>query len=200
MWRRSAVCTLAFCGLGVTPALAQTAEIMLYAGGYVPLAKVIDEAGATAEHDVGVVFGGRLNRWWPGGIGVEGGAAYALSSVSAAVPDLLAASDDASVFLASVKVLYRFGLPTGIASFHIGGGGALVARGGAAYEGTQGTSDFGGIANVGASFTLGPMIAIRLDAEDYITSAKFEADADETESKLQNDLVFSAGVRISFGP
>lgn len=199
VWPRSVVCALVYCAFGVAPAAAQGIGVTPYVGGYVPLAEVIDDAGGTAEHEVGVVFGARVGRWWPGGLGVEGGLAYALSDVSAAVPGLLAASDAASVFLVSVKALYRFGLAARAVTFHIGGGGAWVSRGGDAYEGTRGTADLGAVANVGASITLGPRLAIRLDAEDYITSARFEADLDQTESKLQNDLVLSAGVRVSVG-
>jgi hypothetical protein len=106
---------------------------------------------------------------------------------------------DSSIFLAAAKVMYRFGPPMGNSSFHIGGGPAILSRGGNAYEGADGTTDIGGVVNLGASFKVGPTISIRVDAEDYLSSAKFGADGEESESKLQNDVTLSVGAQISVG-
>ncbi len=63
--------------------------------------------------------------------------------------------------------------------------------------GIEGIDDLGGTLGLGAKLGHGPMFSIRVDLEDFICSAKFNSDTEESDSKLQNDLLLSAG--LSFG-
>jgi hypothetical protein len=202
MLSRGSVGLVVLCLASAAPALAQMPKVEFtpYAGALLPLSNVIEETGSEAKHDVGVAFGGRVTVWLPASnVGIEGTGAYALSDLElTSLPG--SSTADANVALAGAKILFRVQPPTGIASFHFGAGPALVIRGGDAYTGTEGTTDFGGLANVGASFKVGPFIGVRIDVEDYISSAKFSDGAGtETNSKFQNDLVVSGGVLISVG-
>lgn len=205
MLRNSVVTALVVCAMSAAPAFAQKIEVSPFAGAVVPLSNVIDEAGVELKHKAGIAFGGRVTAWMPGSLGFEGQAAYALSDVKLTIDgveeECVGDECDSSIFFGAAKVLYRFAPPTGVAAFHIGGGPAVVIRGGNAYEGATGTTDIAGILNVGASFKVGPLVSVRVDAEDYLSSAKFGAEGEtgETESKLQNDVVLSAGVQISVG-
>lgn len=131
-----------------------------------------------------------MTLWLPSSLGFEGQAAYALSDGKVTVDgtEVECFDCDSSIFLAAAKVLYRFAPLAGVASFHIGGGAALIGRGGDLYEGVEGATDIGGIVNVGASFEVGPLVSVRVDAEDYLSSAKFGAEGAESESKFRNDL------------
>ncbi len=186
----------------------------------------------TAKHKASFLFGGRLTVWVTDVFGVEGGFAYALSgadvdlagtadgfefdeadlievvrelggseAVAEVEQDLL--EPDAYVWLASLKGLYRFvPQPGGIFAIHIGGGVALIGRGGDAFEEVGGTTDVGGVLNLGATFDVSPQVAIRLDVEDYLYSAKFEDDPSGVEisdSAFQNDLIFTGGLVIRLG-
>ncbi len=63
-----------------------------------------------------------------------------------------------------------------------------------------GKTDIGGVVNIGATFDVTPQVAIRLDAQDYIYSAKFEADgADVGDSKFQNDIAITGGIVVKVG-
>ncbi len=137
----------------------------------------------TAKHKASFLFGGRLTVWVTDVFGVEGGFAYALSganvdlagtadgfefdeadlieavrelggseAVAEVEQDLL--EPDAYVWLASLKGLYRFvPQPGGIFAIHIGGGVALIGRGGDAFEEVGGTTDVGGVLNLGLPST-----------------------------------------------
>ncbi len=113
---------------------------------------------------------------------------------------------DGNVWLAGLKALYRFApQASGIWALHIGGGPVLIGRGGDAWEDTEGTTDIGAVLNLGATFDVTPQVAIRLDVEDYLYSAKFKesgtpiGDVDIGDSKFQNDFLFTGGIVIRLG-
>lgn len=168
----------------------------------------VDEA--TAKHKMGFLFGGRLILWSGGKFGLEGSFAYAMTdlevTVSGSAPDLgetFSEPEDQSgnLWLASLKGLYRFAAgPSAPVLFHLGGGLAVLGRGGDAWKETDGTTDMAGVLNLGVTFDAGGRLAIRVDAEDYLYSAKFEDEGQEIgDSKFQNDLVFTGGVVIKLG-
>lgn len=192
----------------------------------------VDLDELTGKHKASLLFGGRLTVWMTEVFGVEGGFAYALSGAdvdlagtvdgidideadlielaqelggaeAAAEVEQDLAEPDAYVWLASLKGLYRFvPQPGGIFAIHVGGGVALIGRGGDAFEEVAGTTDVGGVLNLGATFDVSPQIAIRLDVEDYLYSAKFEDEPSGVEisdSAFQNDLVFTGGLAIRLG-
>jgi hypothetical protein len=89
-------------------------------------------------------------------------------------------------------------------------GPAIINRGGTAYKDDE-EGKFSGLTNVGGAASLCTRIpitgrvALRLRAEDYVYQSrlKFRDAADPTGSpsfdkKLQNDLIFSAGLQIGF--
>jgi hypothetical protein len=64
----------------------------------------------------------------------------------------------------------------------------------------EGKTDVGGVVNLGASFRLASGVSLRVDAEDYLSSAKFtDSLGDETDPKFQNDLTLTAGIQIALG-
>lgn len=159
----------------------------------------------TVKQKTTVIFGARLNAWVADRVAVEGSFGYAPSKVEGTYtdPSNTTQSTDTSghVILVSARVLVGFGPTAGSTSWHLILGGGMVAHGGPGYEGTSGLTDFGGIAGVGARFKVGPSLAIRVDVEDNLFSARFTDDASgaQTASKFQNDITISAGLAIPFG-
>ncbi len=102
--------------------------------------------------------------------------------------------------MASLKGLYRLTpQPDAIWAIHLGGGVALLSHGGDFWDGVDGTTDIGGVLNVGATFEVSEQVGIRLDVEDFLYAAKFTDNGEETDSKFQNDLVFTGGIAIMVG-
>ncbi len=177
----------------------------------------------TAKQKSAVSFGARVSAWITEVFGLEGSFTFALSdgetSLAADILGVSVEGDvcgvvtldgediptgaecDSNVLYASAKALYRvIPQPGGMLSIHLGGGPALISRGGDFWDGIDGTTDIGGVLNVGATFDVSPQVGIRLDAEDYLYSAKFEVDnAEVGDSKFQNDLFFTGGIVIKFG-
>ena len=159
----------------------------------------------TTKHKTTVIFGARLSVWIADRVAVEGSFGYAPSKVEATYTDpsnATQSSDTTShVIQASARVLVGFGPNAGSTSWHLILGGGLAAHGGPAYDGLSGLTDFGGIAGVGARFKVGPSLAIRVDVEDNLYSARFTDDATgaQTASKFQNDITISAGLAIPLG-
>jgi hypothetical protein len=217
VWRSPALAA-AISLVSALSASAQQVRITAFGGVIAPLSNVVEEEDPligdfSANHDVGPVFGGRVTVWLTDRVALEGQAAYALSDGEVEqngeqtdCADVGAPEDclDASIFLGAAKVMYRLGGPDATVSVHLGGGPAVISRSGNAYDSfaiEDGKTDIGGLVNVGVSFSVSPRVFIRVDAEDYISSAKF-ADAFgsiDTDSKLQNDLTITAGVQIRIG-
>jgi len=201
--------------LAVTPSRLTAqgkAEFTPFVGVYFPTSdelefKDVVVAGdkLTAKQKTTVVFGGRLGVWVTDRIAVEGSFGYAPSKVEATYtdPSNVSSSSDTSahILLASGRVLVGFGPTAGNTSWHLILGGGIVSHGGDAYTGTSGTTDFGGIAGIGGRFKVGPSMAIRLDVEDNLFSAKFKDDASgaESTSKFQNDIVVLVGLAVPLG-
>ncbi|KPK75380.1 MAG: hypothetical protein AMS25_18425 [Gemmatimonas sp. SM23_52] len=209
------------------PALAQQVAVDVngFGGVYLPVTdwqfsdQVAQAAGfseAVAQHSTAVLFGGRLTLWVTDVFGVEAGFAYALSDIEVEATTVGVGTEnicgqefagepfdcDASVWLASLKGLYRFAPQFGgIWAIHIGGGLAMIGRTGDIYDETEGTTDVGGVVNIGATFDVAPQVAIRLDVEDYLYSVKLEEEAglELGDSQFQNDLIFTGGIVIKLG-
>ncbi|MDP2528162.1 MAG: hypothetical protein Q8W51_00295 [Candidatus Palauibacterales bacterium] len=133
---------------------------------------------------------------------MEGGFGYALSDVKTNPTTGTSVSVNAKVWLADLSLVYAFPLRGDVASFFVKAGPTLIGHTGKdAWDGVSGRTDVGGVGGVGMRFKVAPMVLIRIDAEDHIFAAKFTEDASggETNSKLQNDLVLSAGLSIAAG-
>jgi hypothetical protein len=215
--RRSLTLALAISFASPFSASAQQVEITPFVGVVAPLSNLVEEGDPvqgdfTASHGVGPVFGARATVWLTDRVGLEGQAAYALSDgeveqngEAVGCADVGLAEDclDASIFFGAAKVVYRLGRPNAPVLAHLGGGPAVISRSGNAYDSfgiEEGKTDIGGLVNLGVSFRVSPRVFIRVDAEDYISSAKFtNFSGAETDSKLQNDLTITAGVQIRIG-
>ncbi len=213
--KRSLAITGLLALLAAAPALGQPAvEITPTMGVYIPTGNLVeqqiyvDNDAVTAEldHKSGLAIGGRVTVWLPTGIGLEGSYLYAMSDAreSASFGGLSgSASEDAHVGLGAAKLLYKLGaVPAAPMTFHLGVGLAVISHGGKYWDlvNVDGTTDVGGVIGLGASLHLPGMVAIRVDAEDYIYSAKFDEQGAETDSKMQNDLMLTVGLAIKLGP
>ena len=187
-------------------------EFTPFVGVYLPTADLFEirdflVAGdkLTGKQKTTVVFGGRLGVWATNRIAFEGSFGYAPSKGEATYtdPSNVASSSDSSghIILASGRILVGFGATGGNTLWHLIIGAGIVAHGGPAYDGASGTTDFGGIAGVGATFKVGGSTAIRLDVEDNLFSARFRDNASgvESESRFQNDLVMLVGLAVPLG-
>ncbi len=205
------------------PASAQ--QVMVDIGGYgglfLPVTDIIEfdatvaqtrygNSQASAKHKPAVMFGGNVTVWVTEVFGIEGGFAYALSDGEIEVGGSNVCGQtvlgeevlcDANVYMGSLKGLYRFlPQPGSIVAIHLGAGVALIGRGGDLWEDVSGKTDIGGVVNVGATFDVTPQVAIRLDVQDYIYSAKFDVDGvDLGDSKFQNDLAITGGLVVKVG-
>jgi hypothetical protein len=193
--------TLLLVLVGASPAAAQLPGIGIdftaYGGVFVPLNDVVeDEILGTDKHESALAIGGRLTLALPGPLGVEGTFNYAMSDVEAD-----GATESANVWAVSGRAVFEFGLPAAPLTFFVNGGIAYIGRGGDYYEGAEDKSNVGGVAGVGVKVGLPGLLSIRLDAEDYVYSAKPTiAGVTPTDSQLQNDIVVSAGLVFSIGP
>jgi hypothetical protein len=201
--------------LGAVPlCLAAQAKIEFtpFVGLYLPTADLFEirdflVAGdkVTGKQKTTVVFGGRLGMWATNRIAVEGSFGYAPSKGEATYTDpsnVTSRSDTAGhVILASGRVLVGFGPTGGNTWWHLILGGGIVAHGGPAYDGASGTTDLGGIAGIGARVKVRGSMAVRLDVEDNLFSAKFRDDASGVEppSRFQNDIVILVGLAVPLG-
>jgi hypothetical protein len=213
MWRSLGLAP-AICLVSALSASAQRVDVTPFAGLVAPLSDVFSEEdpifGASAKHDIGPVLGGRVTVWLTDRVGLEGQGAYALSDGKAErngepveCADVGLAEDclDASIFFGAAKLVYRLGESDAGVAAHLGGGPVVIARSGNAYDEfrvEEGKTDLGGVVNLGVSFRVGSRVFIRVDAEDYISSAQFTNTLGaESESKLQNDLKLTAGVQFA---
>jgi hypothetical protein len=187
-------------------------ELTPFAGVYLPTSDVLEvrdvfTAGdrLTAKHKTAVIFGGRLAVWVTERVAVEGSFGYSPSKVEATYtdPGVDSSSEkvDATVIVASGRVLLALGPQGRSTSWHVTIGGGVTARGGDAWKGGSGTTVIGGVVGFGGRFRVSPALAIHVDVEDNLLSARIRDDSSGTQSdaKFQNDLVISAGLSIPFG-
>ena len=204
------------------PALAQnvTVDVSGFGGFYLPVTdfKFADEllpvgvTEATAKQKAAFMFGGRLGLWFSRTFGVEGEFGYALSDIEAKFDgqDICGQLIDGEVFecsaniwLGSVKGVLQY-MPQSDAklTLRLGAGVGAVGRTGKAFEEADGTTDIAGVADVGASFDVSPLVAIRVDAEGYFYSLQIKDASSGLElgdSQFAADLAFTGGVTIKLG-
>jgi hypothetical protein len=212
-------------GLIAAPAAAQIqVDLIPYVGAYLPTndLAVISYATSTDQTNkvtfgqrASVLLGGRVDVWLSPKWGVEGNFAYAFSqgeetsSVGGQTDDSCSeagADCGAYVWYGSVKALYRiYPKPDAGYSVHLAAGPAFIGRGGAFYDGLEGseTSDIGGVLGVGVDVAVSSMMGLAIDFEDYIYKYKTDVDIEgttyEASSKIQNDLAFTVGLVIHLG-
>lgn len=204
-----------------TPAAAQdkTVEFTPFAGVYLSTADLISETAtfegvdfeASFKQKTALAFGGRVTGWFTDMVGLEGDFAYALSDVEISAAGGGTAADvdaDAGLWAGSGALVLAF--PAGeMAEFRAKGGLAVIGHtssddedldGGSLWEDVDGTTDVGGVLGIGLHLMISDNIGVRIDAQDYLYSAKFgDSDTGETDSQFQNDLLFTAGLSIGLG-
>jgi len=218
--------------LVVTPAVAVQVHVELvpYAGVYIPTQKLVDQFTASSQVSLKqkrqVALGGRLTVWWTRHLGAEATLGYSPSGVSTVGAQPFDSS--ARVITASARAVMQIS-PTGGSSpwLRLGVGVGLLSQGGGAYTGSgpgNGTENVCGTDHVAAVVTAGTALkigrsasALRLDADDYLYSARLRAggstcslqcrnlgqpflcnvvESTSPVAKFQNDLVLSVGLAI----
>lgn len=181
-------------------------EFTPFAGLYLPTADVIDEFDPTfgqvmVRHKTAFAFGSRIGLWVSRRVALEGALAYSPSGIEAEVEGAGTADTTANVLTWSAHVLFALGQPGANTSFFLTGGFGFVSHGGDGWDEADATTHVGPIVGVSVRFKVTPSLALRLDAEDRLYSAKFK-DPDssfETDSKFQNDLSLSLGLSVPLG-
>ena len=176
---------------GVQSASAQGVSVTPFIGAYLPVSNVADDGGFDVKQKTGIAFGGRLTYMMQGNWGIEGEVAYASSKLEFDGVD----GDNGNVIFFGAKAMYFFPSASNF-RMHGGFGVGFTSRGGDDWDGADETSTIGGILNLGFTTPLSGMMKLRVDVEDYIGSI---APVDGLDSKLQNDLLITAGVMIPFG-
>jgi hypothetical protein len=159
----------------------------------------------TVRHQRGVALGGNASYWFGERMGVEFGGAYAWSHADIK-SDFESFDDHAYLMMGTAKMMFALLPPGEGTQLRLGVGPAVIRRGGTAYEEDEG--EFKGLTNLGGAvslctrFALTDRIALRLRAEDFIYRSRLTFHDDSPGSdprfdkKMQNDLVFSAGLQI----
>lgn len=204
------------CGAAGPAVLAAqgTAELSPFVGAYLPTADVFEMQDVMVagdrmvwKHKTTVVFGGRVGSWVSERVAVEASFGYAPSKAQVVYTDasnVTTTSDvSATILLGRVRVLVGIG-PTGRnTSGYLVLGVGVTAHTGEAYSNldiTAGSTDGGPIVGVGGRIKVGQSIAIRLEVEDHLYSARFsDSSGAESKAKLQNDIIISLGLAIPFG-
>ncbi|HJR63053.1 MAG TPA: outer membrane beta-barrel protein [Gemmatimonadaceae bacterium] len=207
VWLRTLSCCLAaVVAIVASPPkslFAQGTEVVPFIGLYAPLSNLFEEDEFEAKHGSGLSFGARVVYRGASRLGFEGAFSYSSSEVevSATDNDDISIDFDANVIIFRGKVLYDLSQPQGRVRPHIGAGIAAIIRGGDFYDETdlEGTTDLGFVLAAGLRFPVGERLMLSVELEDFISSAKFEQDDDESDAKLQNDLLLSVGLAIPIG-
>lgn len=207
--------------------VAQDRRIVVtpYAGAFVPAAKVAEvksvAGGLTSvlgiQQQSALALGVNASYWFNDLAGIEVGGAWAFSDakaslgLSGAVPGMsLAGNESARVIMGSAKLMVNLLPLSNRSALRLGVGPAIINRGGSAYE-ANADGDFSGLTSVGGAVSLctrlplTDFISLRIRAEDFMYSSKlrFRDFDNPTEtfsfgSRLQNDMVFSAGLQMVF--
>lgn len=197
------VLSLAALGALALVAAPQVSEAQVsvtpFVGYYAPLGTLIEDGGSEVfSTQSAMVFGGRLGFASTGPLGFEATVAYSGAGLESGGEEA-----DGNVMILSGRALYRLGGLGPSGTLHAGAGLAYIMRGGDVWDDIEsadvdGVDDFGGTIGLGAQFSLSQMMSIRVDVEDFIYNGEIHNDVDETDSKLQNDLMLSAGLNFGF--
>lgn len=215
---RSLVAVLALAPLATAASQGKgRIELTPFLGMYAPVADIInltDPSGSgltlVFSQKSAFSFGGRLAYGISDRAAIEGAFGYTPSDVKVEVASFGSVALGGTVMQASARVRYRLNAPASQTGWHLTGGLAMISRGGEIWDSLEtgglridGRTDFGVVLGGGLALPVGKKLALRIDVEDYIHQAKFTLDAQgsqaDTESQLQNDLVFSIGLAIRLG-
>ena len=211
MSRRPLVAAVGLLALAMisTPAAAQSRfEFTPFVGGYFPTKPLVaDTSGGAAifETNSGPVVGGRVTYWVSPRIGLEGsfGVASSKTHLFAGTTDIEFRS---TTYLADARVLVQVNNPSSPTGLHLSGGVALTKASNAFFSLADDLDQLsydpsiGFVVGAGVSRRIASGVRLRIDLEDRIYTAKFDAPLGGTEldDETQHDMVFSTGLAFSF--
>ncbi len=133
-------------------------------------------------------------------VGLQLAGAYVPSQLSGTVTGAGEfTQSDANLFFGNVNLTFYLIKPTSPVWLSVSGGGSVVSRSGAAYEGVTGTTDYGGLLGATIGFRLGSLLSFNISATDYIYGAQFEKDGYTTTEAGQNDILLGFGLGVPLG-
>jgi hypothetical protein len=173
-----------------------------FGGVFIPASALSDSTGVdfsrTIQQQTTWAVGGRAALWLSRRFAIEAEAAYTASDleVSGAPVDTTLA---ANAFLAAISALYTIvDPPFEPISIYVSGGVGLVGRGGDAFDTFfESASDVAAVVGLGVRYGIGHGMRIRVDIKDYISS--FQDESVGGDAKLQNDLLLTGGLQLTFG-
>jgi hypothetical protein len=211
MSRRPLVAAVGLLALAMvsTPAAAQSRfEFTPFAGAYFPTKPLVADTsgGATIfETNSGPVVGGRLTYWVTPRVGFEGsfGVASSKTHLFASTTELEFRS---TTYLADARVLFQVNNPSAPTGLHLSGGVAMTKASNAFFSLADEVDQLsyepsiGFVVGVGVSRRIASGIRLRIDLEDRIYTAKFDAPGGsiDVDDETQHDMVFSTGLAFSF--
>lgn len=207
----------------VSAQLAGSVIVTPYVGAYLPTDHVarsgVTPAGVTvnvdAQHQSAALFGANVSYWFTNLFAIEGGGAFTESNLRSATsfsqPSVVGAAmqrQNAHVWLGSVKVMMQLLPEESSFNMRFGIGPAIIARGGAAYDGSAegkivGLTDYGAAISLCTRLSLMENLGLRLRGEDYMyySNMGFQSSTDPAknfsfDSRIQHDFVLSAGLQV----
>ncbi len=186
-----------------------------FGGAYIPAGDLFDELSTEVAlrfgQETSFTLGGRFAVWPIPRLGIEAEGAFTGSDVEfrgaffgePPVDTTLSAN----AFYGSVNVIYALIRPPfEPLAIYVSGGIGLVARGGFFFDEffqliidprfeTE-TTSVAGVAGFGIRYGISPLLNIRGDFKDYISSYRAFSGLD---SKLQNDLLITVALEFVFG-
>ena len=195
-----------------------------YVGAYLPstdIAKVNlavpgSSLDASLKHQASAAFGANASYWINDRFAIEGGVLYSRSDVKTAIAvndngDVTAgsASNHANVWLGSTKLMVQLLPQESSFNLRFGIGPAIIARSGSAFTSGDiinkytGLTDFGAAMSLCSRLALTPNLGLRIRLENYMYKAKLDGQDVlgpgqnfSFDSRMQNDLVLSAGLQL----
>jgi hypothetical protein len=190
----SGIAVVVIAALVAPPADAQRPfELTPFVGAFIPVSTLAEGNGVDAKHQPSLAIGLRGSLPGAGRVGLEGVLGMAAGAVEASGTGSTA-EVTGRVILANVRALWSLGTPGDALRWHAITGVGLLARGSDAYAPLEGTTDVAGVVGLGMRTASDGRWTVRIDLEDHISSADFGGG-----SKLQNDLLLSAGLVFSLG-
>lgn len=184
--------------LAPSTGLAQSVDIGGHVGFYIPLGSLIDGPPIEKRLQVAGMGGVDAVVWTSGRLGFAGRVAYAPSKVAVIQPGSVT-DRDAAVIVANARVLFAVTPLATVAgganppwSAYVGVGAGLARRSGGVWSYASGLTSPALVLNVGVQTFAGSRSVLRLDLEDYISRARFNAGAPgETTAQMHHDVAFS---------
>jgi hypothetical protein len=201
---RAVACLAALLSIGAGQLHAQV-HFTPTVGLYLPtsnLANVVlgTDSLADLKQDVGVALGAALGFGLGSRVGLQFAGSYVPSQLSGTVTGTGSfTKSDANLFFGNANLTFYVIPPSSPIWLALSGGGSVVNRSGAAYDGVSGTTDYGGLVGATVGFHLGNVLSFNVSATDYIYGAQFEKNGITTPSTTQNDILLGLGLGIPLG-